>query len=411
MKAIQFTQSIPRYLLTRGLGALWRPAHWGPLSMLRYGEVPEPALPGPDWVKVRTRYGGICGSDLHSILLQDSPTLSALVSFPFTPGHENMGTIAEAGPAVDGFAPGDRVVAEWLLPCVTRGIADPCAFCRQGQYSLCTNMAEGELAPGLGIGCCASTGGSWGSCFVAHRSQLFVVPPQVSDENAALVEPMSVAVRAAHRHLPRDGDAVLVLGAGVIGLCMVAALRALGSRARVTAVARYPFQAELALKYGADEVIRPGRVDLYEAVAEANGGKLYRPLLGKRMLVGGADVLYECTGNAKSIDDSLRLTRSRGTVVLVGVASLPKGVDWTPIWLHELTVKGSFGSGIEVRDGRRVRTLQLVLDWMAEGTLDLAPMLTHRFRLADYRRALAVATAKGRHHVVKSAFDFERSGP
>jgi L-iditol 2-dehydrogenase len=407
MKAVQLVQSIPRYLLTRAIGAVYRPAFWGPLAMLQYRDVPEPSLPGPDWVIVKTRYGGICGSDLHSIFLQDSPVLSALTSFPFTLGHENVGSVSEVGREVEGFTPGDKIVADWLLPCATRGIEEPCALCRQGHYSLCQNFAEGDLAPGLGIGCCARTGGSWGPCFVAHRSQLFAVPESVSDENAVLVEPMTIAVRATRRNYPHDDDTVLILGAGVIGLCVVAALRALGSRARVTVVAKYPFQAQMARKLGASEVIELGKVDHLRAVAEATGGKLYKPLLGKRMLVGGADIVYECTGNAHSIDDSLRLARSGGTVVLVGLAALPKGVDWTPIWLHELTIKGSFGSGTEVVDGRQVRTFQLVLEWMAEGRLDLAPLVTHRFQLAGYRNALAVTADKGRHQVIKSVFAFE----
>ena len=407
MKAIQLVQSIPRYLLTKAIGAVYRPAFWGPLAMLQYRDLPEPVLPGPDWVKVKTRYGGICGSDLHSILLQDSPALSALTSFPFTLGHENVGTVAEVGPAVEGFAPGARVVVDWLLPCATRGFEEPCAFCRQGQFSLCLNFAEGRLPPGLGIGCCAGTGGSWGPYFVAHQSQLFAVPESVSDENAVLVEPMTIAVRATRRNYPRDGDSVLVLGAGVIGLCVVAALRALGSRARVTVLAKYPFQAEVARKLGADQVIEFGKVDHLQAVAEATGGRLYKPLLGKRVLVGGADIVYECTGNANSINDSLRLARSGGTVVLVGLASLPKGVDWTPIWLHELTLKGSFGSGTEEVDGRQVRTFQRVLEWMAGGRLDLAPLVTHRFRLHEYKQALATTAHKGRHRVIKSVFAFD----
>lgn len=407
MKAIQLVVSIPRYVLTKAVGAVYRPVFWSPLAMLQYREVPEPALPGPQWVKIKTRYGGICGSDMHSLSLENSPALSVFVSSPFTLGHENVGTIVEVGDQVKGLAPGDRVVADPLLPCATRGIEPPCEFCQQDEFSLCRNFAEGELAPGLSIGSCRDTGGSWSPYFVAHQSQLFPVPDSVSDENAVLVEPLSVALHWVMRNLPDDDDTVLILGSGVLGLCAMAALRALGSCARVLAVAKYPFQGEMAHRLGADEVIYLREGDYYRAVAEATGGKLHQPVLGKRVLVGGADIVYECVGNEGSIDDALRLTRGGGTVVLVGLAAIPKRVDWTPIWLNELTIKGSVWGGTETFQGRRVQAFQLALEWMAEGKIDLASMVTHRFRLDDYRRALAATAAKGRRQVVKSVFAFD----
>jgi L-iditol 2-dehydrogenase len=234
MKAIQLIESIPRYVLTQAVGVVYPPVFWSPLAMLQYREVPEPALPGPQWVKIKTRYGGICGSDMSTIFLKDSPALSAFVSFPFTLGHENVGVIAEVGDQVKGFAPGERVVAEPLLPCATRGIEEPCEFCQRGEFSLRQNFAEGNLSPGFSIGTCRDTGGSWSPCFVAHRSQLFAVPEKVSDENALMVEPFSVTLHAVIRNYPKDDDTVLVLGAGVVGLCTVAALWTRGASPKRT---------------------------------------------------------------------------------------------------------------------------------------------------------------------------------
>jgi L-iditol 2-dehydrogenase len=407
MKAVQLIVNIPRYLLTKAVGTVYPPVFWGPLAMLRYREVPEPALPGPQWVRIQTRYGGICGSDIHTIFLKDSLALTAFVYTPVTLGHENVGIIAEVGDQVEGFAPGDRVVADPLLPCATRGIEELCEFCQQDEFSRCQNFAEGNLAPGLSIGACHDTGGSWSPCFVAHQSQLFPVPESISDENAVLVEPFAGALHWVMRNFPADGDTVLILGSGVIGLCTVAALRALGSGARVIVVAKYPFQGEMARRFGADEVIYLREGDYFRAVAEATDGKLYKPVLGKKVLVGGADIVYECVGSESSIDDALRFTRSGGTMVLVGLVAIPKRVDWTPIWLNELTVKGSVWGGVETLQGRRVHTFQLTLEWMAEGKLDLVPMVTHRFRLDDYKRALTVTADKSRHQVVKSVFVFD----
>lgn len=407
MNALQLVVSIPRYLLTKTIGTIYPPLFWGPLAMLRNRELPEPVLPGPRWVKIKTCYGGICGSDINAIFLRDSPALSVFVSSPFTLGHENVGGIVEVGGQVEGFAPGDRVVADPLLPCATRGIEPPCEFCRQSRFSLCRNFAEGDLSPGISIGHCRDTGGSWSPYFVAHQSQLFRVPETVSDENAALAEPFAGALHWVMRHFPDNGDTVLILGAGVVGLCTLIALRALGNGARVIIVAKYPFQGEMARRFGADEVIGLREGDYVQAVAAATGGKVYRPVLGKRVLVGGADVVYECVGSESSIDDALRFTRAGGSMVLLGLAAIPKRVDWTSIWLNELTVKGSVWGGTETFQGRRVRTFQLVLEWMAAGSLDLSSMLTHRFRLDDYKKALVVTTDKGRHQVLKSAFVFD----
>jgi len=407
MEAIQLTVSIPRYLLTKAIGVVYPPVFWGPLAMLRYRDVPEPVLPGPAWVKIKTRYGGICGSDLHTIFLDDSPSLSAFVSSPITLGHENLGTITEVGEQVRGFAPGDRVVADPLLPCATRGFEEPCEFCQREEFALCQNFAEGDLAPGLSIGHCPDTGGSWSPYFVAHQSQLFGVPANVDDENAAMVEPFAGALHWVMRNLPGDGDTVLILGAGVVGLCTLAALRVLDCGARAIVLAKYPFQGEMARRFGADEVIYLREGDYFQALAGATGSKLYEPALGKRVVVGGADVVYECVGSDGSIDDGLRFTRSGGTLVLVGLAAVPRRVDWTPIWLNELTVRGCAWGSTETFQGRRVRTFQLALEWMARGKLDLSAMVTHRFRLDDYKRALAVTADKRRHAVSKSVFAFD----
>jgi threonine dehydrogenase-like Zn-dependent dehydrogenase len=410
MKAIQgldVLKNIHRYLLSKAVGAVYLPAFWSRLALLQYREVPELGLPGPQWVKIKTRYGGICGSDMNFIFLDFNLSLARFVSFPFTLGHENVGMIAEVGQQVEGFGPGDRVVADPLLPCATRGIEPPCEFCQREEFSLCQNFTEGNLAPGFGIGFCRDTGGSWSPYFVAHQSQLFRVPENVSDENALMVEPLSVALHPVMHNFPDDDHTVLVLGAGTAGLCIVAALRALGSGARVIVVAKYPFQGEMARRFGADEVIHLREGDYFQAVAEATGGKLYKAVLGKRVMVGGADIVYECVGSKSSVDDSLRLACSGGTVVLMGAAAILKRVDWTPIWLNELTVRGSVWGGTGTFQGRRARTFQLALEWMAEDKLDLAPMVTHRFRLDDYKRALAVTANKGRHQVVKSVFVFD----
>ncbi len=408
MKALQFVDSIPRYIISKAIGAFYPPIFYSPFSCLRYREVSAPKLPGPAWVKIKVKYGGICGSDINLIRLHDSPSLSPFASFPCTIGHENVGTIVEVGENVDDFKVGERVTADPLLACPTRGIDEPCPHCQRGEYPRCENFARGDISPGTIIGACRDTGGSWSPYFVAHRSQVFHVPDTVSDEQVILVDAFCSALHPVMRNFPRDEDTVLVVGAGVIGICAVAALRLLESRARVIVLARYPFQGQLAESYGADEVIyaRKG-LDYYQAVANSVAGTLYKPILGKRVMTGGADVVYECVGSDTSIDDALRFTRAGGRLVLVGLVGTTRKVDWTPVWFNELTVTGTFAYGTEYKEGQPIRTYQLALDWLAQGKLDLAPLLTHKFRLADYKRALETTMSKSKNKVVKSVFFFD----
>lgn len=408
MQALQFTDSIPRYALSKLMGKSFPRIYWSDLACLQLAEVSPPALPTPEWLRINTRYGGICGSDLGLIQLHSSPSSSPFTSFPFTLGHENVGVIAETGAAVEGLATGQRVVINPLLACTARGFSEPCAMCAQGGPNLCQRFREGSIAPGMLIGVCRDTGGSWSPSFVAHRSQVIPVPENVSDEAAVLAEPFAVALHAVLRNRPDDSQTVLIVGAGVIGLLILAALRAIGSRARVIITARHPFQIEMAERLGADLIIRSKRgTALYQQVAKAIGAQVLKPVIGKQIVLGGIDIVYECVGTSSTVDDSLRLTGSGGTMVLVGLAASPRGVDWTPIWLNEVRVHGSFCYADEQYEGQRIPTLALALKLMAEGRVDLAPLLTHRFALSDYRRALETVTSKGKSGVIKAVFAFD----
>lgn len=176
-------------------------------------------------------------------------------------------------------------------------------------------------------------------------------------------------------------------------------------------VAKYPFQGNMAYHYGADKVIYLDQGDLLEVFADQNGNRVYQPILGKPILVGGADIVYECVGTSASIDSCLRLARGGGKVVLVGLASILKGIDWTPIWLNELSIKGSFWCSTETYQGRRRRTYEIALDWMNAGDLDLSGLLTHRYPLKDYRQALEANNRRGKHQLIKSVFTFNGKNP
>ena len=198
-----------------------------------------------------------------------------------------------------------------------------------------------------------------------------------------------------------------MIGGGVIGLCAIAAVRALGSTARIVASVRYPFQARSAERLGADVVLTPRRgQSLEQQVVETFEGRALKPVLGSNVVVGGARIVYECVGSSSSVADALRFTASGGDVVLVGLAGVPRGVDWTPIWLNELSLHGSFCYATETLGGESLNTMALALRLMADGKAQLAELVTHRFALADYRAALETVTSKGSSAVVKAVFAF-----
>jgi threonine dehydrogenase-like Zn-dependent dehydrogenase len=256
-------------------------------------------------------------------------------------------------------------------------------------------------------GFCRDTGGSWSREFIAHRSQVLPVPDNVTDDQAVLAEPFAVAIHPVIRDLPGDDDTVLIIGGGVIGLCTVAAIRGLGSKARIIIVVRHEFQAQMARDLGADVIV--GRLKgkaLEKRLVDELGATSLKPVLGNNVIVGGARHVYDCVGSSSSVDDALRYAGSGARVVLIGLAGVPRGVDWTPIWLNELSVQGTFCYGVEEYQGERLPAMAVALRLMAEGKVKLEPLVTHRFSLEDYQEALATVTGKSSSGVVKAVFAF-----
>ena len=404
MKALQMTDSIPRYALSKGLAQLRNNAFWGPLGCMRYRDVDPPTLPTPEWLRVRTTYGGICGSDISTITLHASTTTSVFTSFPFTFGHENAGVISDLGPATpDGFEVGQRVVVDPLLSYEQRGLDNPDGI----PANLCQAFDLGDIAPGLLTGFCRDTGGSWSEEFVAHPSQIVPVPDNVSDEEAVLAEPFAVSLHAVLQNMPDDEDTVLVISGGVIGLCTIAALRGLGSKASIVTVARYPFQAEQAQRLGADVVLGKTRgAALEQKLIETFDARSLKPVLGPNLIVGGADVIFDCVGSPSSFEQAIRFAGPGGTVVLIGLAGKLDGIDWTPVWLNELTIRGAFTYAVEKWRGEKISTMELAVRLMAEKQVDIGGLVTHRFQLDDYATALETVTSKGDSGVIKAVFDF-----
>lgn len=399
MKALVVHLSLLRAALVKMLGKLTKRVYYSPLSLLKYHEnYPEPELPGEGWVKLKTRLSGICGSDLRIITLEESFYLAPLTSFPFIPGHEVVAEIEEGD--AENFSEGERVVINPALSCRVRGFEE-CEACRMGHFAVCHNTDRGNISPGIFTGICRDTGGGWAEYFVAHESQLVRVPEDVVDENAVFAEPLTIGIHAALRNFPEDGDTVAVVGCGIIGLCTIAALRHLGFEGEIIGIDVDERHAELARSFGADMTItsRP-----LQNIAEMTGGRVYKPPLDRHMFVGGGvDVVYECVGSPESVDTALRIAKPLGSVVVAGTVG-KMNVDWAPIFAKELKIAGTFGCGIEEIGGEGRSTFDIAIEILQKH--NFSGLLTHSFRIEDYRKAMWAVLNKRESKAMKVAFDF-----
>ena len=159
MLALEYYRSIPRYLVAKSLSSLFPRRFFPRVVPLRLKNISF-ASPRPDWVVLRPRLCGICGSDLNLLRGAESYLLEPYASFPCILGHEVVAEVVEA-PAESGFAPGERVAVEPLLACQARGEA-PCRFCARGDYNLCENFTRGKLPPGVILGFTRGAGGGTG---------------------------------------------------------------------------------------------------------------------------------------------------------------------------------------------------------------------------------------------------------
>jgi threonine dehydrogenase-like Zn-dependent dehydrogenase len=401
MRAIYLDKDIPKALLVKALKPIWPDVVFTRLSPSRYAEMPEPKLPGPGWVRVKNKQCGICASDLSLLFVDADPSI-APVAVPGNQrlylGHEVVGYVTEVGPDVTRMKVGDRVTMDTRFQgatCLSQEIDPPCPHCAQGNYTRCEN-ASAEIGP-------QGVGGGWGDGFTAHETEVYPVPNDLTDDQAMMVEPISTGLRAVLRRTPGPGQHALVLGNGIVGLNTLQCLRAVSPDCHITAAARHPHQAEMARRLGADEVMLGG--DGYQATARITGAKLYEGMFHNRMLLGGFDVIYDCVGTARTLQDSLRWARAGGTVVLVGIEFAPLKLDLNPIWYQEVDLIGLYAHGAELWEGKTRRTYELVIDLMRQGKLTVNGLITHRFPLSQWRQAVSTALDK-RNGSIKVIFDY-----
>jgi len=410
VQALTFNDSAIRWIACKLASRLSPGVYWSGLSNLRLTDVPEPTLPGNEWVQLRTVLGGICGTDLGLIFQRNHPgsMLRAFASFPAVLGHESVAFVEKVGSKVEGWSPGTRVIVDPSLSCVVRGVTPVCASCQAGRESLCESFLDGgDLPPGAMIGLNRFTSGSWSPRFVAHQSQLHAVPDSIPDETAVLIDPIACALHGVLRHQPESNDRVLIQGAGIIGIGVMLSLRALGLTNSTCALVRHSHQADRMRAAGADEVIITPRSaslsDKYDRVAKAVGGRRVPGKFGNQIMLGGFDMVYDCVGSGQSLTDAMKFTRPDGTVVALGTSGISL-VETTPLWFSELNLIGVYGRQTETIGSRRIHTYDLLIEWIQDGRIALDNLLTHTFPLTEYKKAFALLTGKSKSQVIKAAF-------
>ena len=368
---------------------------------IRLVTIDPPRVDKPGWARLRTRLSGICGSDLGAVSGKTSLYFSAVVSFPFVPGHEVVADLMED---CEDLPKGTRVVIDPVLTCAARGV-EPCADCATGATNRCSRITVGHLAPGLQTGFCSTTGGGWGQQLSAHRSQMHPVPEGYSDEQAVLVEPIACAVHSALRADVPTNARVLVSGAGSVGLLTTLALRELTSAGEIIVVAKHGHQRELALDFGATEVVTPKEV--LRRVRRLSGAFQLEPEYSRGYLLGGVDLAFDAVGSKESLETAMHATKAGGRVVLSG---MPAAADLSAAWFRELEIVGTYASAQSepAADGRSSFDVALELaghDTVATLAKTVAPYPLHR-----WREALDHAQSAGRLGTVKVAFDPRKRG-
>ena len=305
-------------------------------------ERPVPT-PGPGQVLVEVSAVGVCGSDVH--WFTEGRIGELTVDGPLVLGHEASGVVVELGPGVSQLRPGQRVAMEPGVPCRR------CRACRGGEYNLCPEVRFFATPP---------VDGTFARYVVHDQDFCYPVPDTMSDDAAALVEPLSVGVYAAWKARLAVGDRVLVTGAGPIGLLVAAVARRAGA-AQVVVSDTQPSRLALARRMGATHV---------EDVSA-----------GGRSLAGlGADVLVECSGATPALHAGLRALREGGRAVVVGMsASTEVPLPLSYLQRREIELSGTF---------RYANTYPTAIALASSGDVDLDALVTGHYGLAQVEDAL-----------------------
>ncbi|KAL0317731.1 UNVERIFIED_CONTAM: Sorbitol dehydrogenase [Sesamum angustifolium] len=327
-----------------------------------------PAL-GPHDARIRMKAVGICGSDVH--YLKEMKLADFVVTEPMVIGHECAGVVEEVGTEVKHLVPGDRVAIEPGISCWR------CALCKEGRYNLCPEMKFFATPP---------VHGSLANQIVHPADLCFKLPDNVSLEEGAMCEPLSVGVHACRRANVGPETNVLVMGAGPIGLVTMLAARAFGSP-RVVIVDVDDHRLSVAKELGADETIKVS-TSINDVSAEVEQIK--------KAMGAGIDISFDCAGFTKTMSTALGATLPGGKVCLVGLGHTEMTIPLAPAAVREVDVVGVF---------RYKNTWPLCIEFLRSGKIDVKPLITHRFGFSQKEVEEAFETSARGGNAIKVMFN------
>jgi L-idonate 5-dehydrogenase len=333
---------------------------------LRVEEVAPPAAPGPRQVAVRVRAGGICGSDLHYYHQGGFGTVR--LREPMVLGHEVAGEVTEVGRAVTSVRPGDRVAISPSLPC------GACRYCLEGKPNHCLDMRFYGSAMRF-----PHVQGAFREILICEEAQAVPLPAGMDVARAAFAEPLAVCLHAARQAGPLLGQRVLVTGTGPIGALALLVARHAGAR-EVVCTDIAPAPLVIARRLGADAALDtradPAALDPYCAEK------------------GHFDVVFEASGSGAALAGALAAARPGATIVQLGLGGeVPLPVN--ALVAKEITLRGTFRFHEEFR---------WAVAALAEGRIDVAPLLTEVVPVAQAQRAFDLASDRSRAMKVQLAF-------
>jgi L-iditol 2-dehydrogenase len=312
-------------------------------NKLVYTDVDEPEI-GAGEVLIEVKACGICGSDVHGM-----DGSSGRRHPPLIMGHEASGVIAATDPGVTGFAKGDRVTFDSTIYC---GV---CFYCRQGLINLCDNRRVLGVSPPE-----YRQHGAFAQYVAVPEHILYRLPDNLSFVQAAMVEPVSIAFHAIALTPISLNDSAVVIGAGMVGLFVIQALRAAGC-GTIIAVDLEQNKLDMALQLGADHGLLAHEIDVAEAVRKLTGGI-------------GADVSIEVVGNTAAVSSAIASLRKGGALTIVGNLAATVDFPLQEVVTRQISVNGSCSSCGEY---------PACLDMIARGQIDVDALVSEVAPLAD----------------------------
>lgn len=308
-------------------------------------EKPVPS-PGKNEVKIEVKYAGICGSDIHTY------EGHYRVAVPVTLGHEFSGVVAEVGEEVTEFKPGDRVTSE-----TTFYICGECRYCQSEDYNLCS------LRKGLGT----QQDGAFAKYLIARKDSVHLLPERVDFQSGAMTEPLACTYHAIAKTEINQGDLIVVIGPGPIGLLAAQVAKARGGKVIITGLTNDKIRLDKAKELGIDYAVNTQEENVKDLVNQLTDGY-------------GADVVLECSGAVPGAKQGLDLLHKKGQYAQVGLfAKSEIPFDLEKVIQKEIRVVGSRS--------------QNSADWepslalMNEGKVNAKALVTHEFLITQWNEA------------------------